>query len=424
MSGGGGGGQNTATVQQSSAFIPPWLETYGQQAVERANALSQGAYNPYPGQTVAGFDPAQQQAYNQVGQLQGLGVGGYNSAIGAGQMLADQTTPLSAGGINAGTDQLYGNFRGNVYDPAAQNNAAAMQQIMDTLGGSYNQSAGLLGNYLNNAGPATAEQVGANATALMSPYTNQVIDPARELGRQSLAQNLQQLGASSNQAGAFGGSRQGVMEGVAQAQSALLSEKYLGDMLNQSWNSALTPAYNLASQQSQQGMAAADLLSRQGAANANLMADRQYSGGQSLNQLLANGFGNSQKLGTDIMTQNLTGGINAMQQLPQSLAGLQSSLFGQTNALQQAGALQQQYQQNLINSAQGAFAQQQAFPYQQLQTLLGAISGIPYSTSNTGSASENTPFYSNPWGQGIGTAATVAGIGSQLLNSHDNLGAP
>src|SRR6185503_1780264 len=130
--------------------------------------------------------------------MQGLGVGGYNSAIGAQQALAGQATPLSAGGINNATNQLNQNFMGSVYNPASQNLDAAMQRVTDTLGGAYNQTAGLLGNYLDNNGPATAQQVGANATALMSPYTNQVIDPARELGRQSLAQNLQQLGASSN----------------------------------------------------------------------------------------------------------------------------------------------------------------------------------------------------------------------------------
>lgn len=377
MSGGGGGGQNTSTVQQSNAYIPDWLSNYGQGAVGRAEELSLQPYNPYTGQTVAGFDPAQQQAYNQIAGMQGMGAGGFNSAIGAQQGLANQATPLTAGGIQGNTDAFQQGFMGGVYNPAQ----------------------GLLGNFANQ-GPATAQQVAQNAQELMSPYTSSVIDPANQLMQQQLAQNLGSIGASANQAGAFGGSRQGVMEGVAQSQAALGSEKYLGELLNSQWGNALTQGGNIAQYGAQQGLAANTALA----------------------QLLQGGYGASQKLGTDIMGQNLNYGLQAAQMLPQTLAAQQAAALGQTGALSQAGQQQQQYQQNILNSAQGAFAQQQAFPYQQLQTLLGAISGIPYSTSASGSASEFNPYYSNPWGQGIGTAATVAGLGSQLLTPERSAG--
>lgn len=382
-SGGGGGGQNTSTVQQSSAYIPPWLENYGQQAVGRADALSQQPYAQYEGQTVAGLDPAQQQAYNQVGALQGMGMGGYNSAIGAQQALANQTTPLSAGGIQANTDALQQGFMGGVYNP----------------------TQGLLGNYASQ-GPATAAGVASNAQALMSPYTQSVIDPANQLMQQQLRSNLNTIGAGANSAGAFGGSRQGVQEGIAQSQAALGSEKYLGDLLNSQWGNALNAGGNIALQAGKQG----------------------YDANALLSSLLQGGYGASQKLGADIAGNNLTAGLNAAQQLPQTLAGQQAAALGQTNALNQAGTLQQQYQQNILNSQQGAFAQQQAFPYQQLQTLLGAISGIPYSTSNSGYAAENTPYYSNPWGQAIGGTAALGGLasgaGSLFKNNYDNVGSP
>jgi len=48
--------------------------------------------------------------------------------------------------------------------------------------------------------------------------------------------------------------------------------------------------------------------------------------------------------------------------------------------------------------------------------LLGAVSGIPYSTSNTGFAQEMNPYYSNPIGQGIGAGATVLGLGGGLID--------
>jgi hypothetical protein len=98
-------------------------------------------------------------------------------------------------------------------------------------------------------------------------------------------------------------------------------------------------------------------------------------------------------------------------------------MLGQSNALNQAGTLQQQYQQQLLNAQQGAFAQQQAYPYQQLQTLLGAVSGIPYSTSNTGFAQEMNPYYSNPWGQAIGGTAALGGLAGGVGSLFDNTNA-
>jgi hypothetical protein len=372
MSGGGGsGGQNTSTVQNSNAYIPPWLESYGQQAVQRADALSQQPYNPYTGQTVAGIDPAQQQAYNQVAAMQGLGTGAAATGINAQAGMAGQVAPLTAAGIQGNTNQLQQGFNSQVYGP----------------------SQGLLGNYTSQ-GPATAQGVAAGAQQLMSPYTQSVVDPANQLMQQQLAQNLHTIGAGANQAGAFGGSRQGVQEGIAQSQAALGSQKYLGDLLNNQWNQATGISRDVALQAGQQGLASNTALAN----------------------LLQGGYGQNQKLGADIMSSNLSQGLGAAQNLPQSLTSLQNMMLGQSNALNQAGTLQQQYQQQLLNAQKGAFAQQQAFPYQQLQTLLGAVSGIPYSTSNSGYAQEMNPYYSNPIGQGIGAGATVLGLGGGLID--------
>jgi len=375
MSGGGGSGSSTNTVQNTNAYIPPWLEGYSKDAVDRANALSLNAYQPYGGQTVAGMDPAQQQAYNQVAGMQGLGTGAAATGINAQANLAGQVSPLTAGGINANANQLQQGFMGQVYGP----------------------SQGLLGNYASQ-GPATAQGVAAGANQLMSPYTQSVVDPANQLMQQQLRSNLNAIGAGANQAGAFGGSRQGVQEGIAQSQAALGSEKYLGDLLNNQWNQATGISRDVALQAGQQGLASNTALAN----------------------LLQGGYGANQRLGADIMSSNLSQGLGAAQNLPQSLTSLQNMMLGQSNALNQAGTLQQQYQQQLLNAQQGAFAQQQAFPYQQLQTLLGAVSGIPYSTSNTGFAQEMNPYYSNPYGQAIGGAAALGGLAGgvgDLLNA-------
>ena len=380
--GGGGSGQSTNTVQNTNAYIPSWLENYTQQAVGRASDLSNQAYNPYTGQTVAGQDPAQTQAYNQIGAMQGMGMDSYQSGINADQALANQTTPLSASGIQNNTNSLQQGFMGQVYNPAQ----------------------GLLGAYAGQ-GPTTAQGVGQNAQALMSPYASSVIAPALAAGQQQLALANQGIAQQANNVGAFGGSRQGVQEGVAQAQTALGTQQQIGNMLNQGWGNALNAGNQIGLQAGQQG----------------------YNSNALLANLLSGGYGANQTLGAGIMQQNLNAGLSAAQQLPQTLAGQQAAYLGQTNALNQAGTLQQQYQQNILNSQQAAFAQQQAFPYQQLQTLLGAVSGVPYSTSNTGTFDQTTPFFSNPYGQAIGGAAALGGLAGgvgSILNAGSTAPAP
>ena len=219
-----------------------------------------------------------------------------------------------------------------------------------------------------------------------------------QAGQQQLALAKQGIAQQANNVGAFGGSRMGVQEGVADAQTALGTQQQIGNMLNQGWNTALGAGTNIGLQAGQQGLTANTALAN----------------------LLSGGYGANQTLGGNIMQQNLSQGMAGAAQLPQTLTAQNAQALGQTNALNQAGAGMQGYQQNILNSQQAAFAQQQAFPYQQLQTLLGAVSGIPYSTSSTGTFSENTPYYSNPYGQAIGGAAALGGLAGgvgDLLNS-------
>ena len=119
----------------------------------------------------------------------------------------------------------------------------------------------LLGPWASQ-GQVSPQQVAQNAQAMMSPYANAVINPTMQLGQQALTQNLQQIGASANQAGAFGGSRQGVQEGVAQAQTSLGESAQIGNLLNTGYNTALTTAGQLGNTQNQLDFNAANQLAQ------------------------------------------------------------------------------------------------------------------------------------------------------------------
>lgn len=359
---GGKGGQSSSQNQQTSTAtsgttvqdLPPWLTGAAQQAVGTAQTLSQNPnlFNQYTGQQVADVGAGTQAAWNAI-------TGG--------------SPTQTAGQIGDAANTIFGGLQGAA-GPAQQ---AAIQ-------GGLSNAAGLLGQF-SGQGPATAAQVGANAQQLMTPYTQQVIDPMMQLGQQALAQNLQQVGAGANQAGAFGGSRQGVMEGVAQAQTALGESQQLGNMLNTGWNAALNPAANVALQAGQQGYGASGLL-----------AQGQIAGGQ--------------QLGQDIQGQALAA-LQAGQGLPQQ----------QISNLSAMGAQQQSQQQALLNAQMGNYYGAQQQPIQNLDVLLSTLGGVPYGTtttqnaSNLGFGNQAVANQKNPLTGALGGAASGAAIGTALF---------
>lgn len=361
--GGKGGSQNTTTTTQNSASnnIPSWLEGASQQAVGMAQGLAGKAYEPYTGQQVADQSGDTLAAYQSVRDLQGSANPAFGQSAAAYGNLLGQVNPQTAGQINDLSNQLYGNYQQNVTNP----------------------TAGLLGNYLGGAGPATAGQVGTNAQQLMSPYAQSVIAPMLRAGQQQLALANQGIAANANNVGAFGGSRQGVQEGVAAAQTALGTQQAIGNMLNQGWGQALTPGYNLASQQSQQGYNAASLLGQ--------MMQTGYQGAQTAGQNLAN--------------TNLQAGLTAASQLPTQAVQQANLAQQQAGALQAAGSAEQNYQQQLLNAQMANFYGAQAQPYQNLDTLLAAVGAVPYSTNSSQTGYNNVAARTNP-----GLLNTITGI--------------
>lgn len=373
MSGGSkGGSANTNSMsysnQSGSVQLPDWLNSASQMGVGGAEWLLANNYAPqYGGEMVAGPSALTNQYYQAVQGLQGQGMDAYNATSNAYQGMLGQLAPQTAGQINDLSNQLYGNY----------------------LGGVVNPSAGLLSQYMG--GTAGANQIGANQMALMSPYLGAVVNPTLELGKQSLAQNLQNVGANANQAGAFGGTRQGVMEGVAQSQAALQGAQYIGNLLSQGYNAA---------------MPVSQALEAQGYGAANTLANQ-----------LATGYGASQQAGQGIANQNLAAGLTSAQQLPGLLTSQQNAAVQQAGLLQSAGQQQEAYQQALDNAAYGNWYEAANAPYQNLQTLLSAVSSVPYGYNYNSSGfsygksnTTNTPSVGNQIGQAVGAVSAIAGL--------------
>jgi hypothetical protein len=310
-SGGGGGPtnskvENTNIPEYARPYVENMLGATQQQlfnvdssgtitGVKPFRAFGQNGAGLGPGEmnaassAVAGFDPLQQQAYNAVGGLE------TGSAMQAG-----------LGGTAAGTAQALGAGR----------------------------------QYANMATNPYAVQ------AYMSPYMQNVVDvQQREAQRMSDIAGTQQRGQATQQ-GAFGGSRQALMEAERQRNLATQQGQIQATGLQSAFDQARQAQQfgaNLGLQGAQAGMAGAGQLYQQGAGNLGLqnqMGAQQQAYNQSvLNQAIQNyanvqqypqqqlAFMNAQLRGLPLQSTT-TQSYQAAPSMTSQLAGLGTAAYG------------------------------------------------------------------------------------------------
>ena len=296
---GSSGSTDTSSQQQniSQTQLPPWVNQAAQQNYALAQNIANRPLTQYQGQQVADVGPQTQQAWN---------LAATSGAAGADQYNAAQAGYLTAAGT------------------------PASQVTPQTLSGTD------LSSYEN-------------------PYTQSVINTTLPIMQQANALSQNQAANQANSANAFGGSRQGVQQGVAQAQGA----QNIGQMAAQLNQANYT--------QAQQG-AEYDITNNQNAQVANQQANQ------------AN--------------------INSLINASTGLAGLGTQ--AQTNQRQQfleestAGSQEQQQAQNQINANMNQFNAANAYPGQQLGILQSALGMTPYGSTTMGSSTGQTQQTTTP----------------------------
>lgn len=164
IAGGGGSSQSSAPTQQTvtQSNIPEWARPYGEKLLGQTQALTdinQNPYQQYEGQRIAGFNPLQQQAFQNV----------------QGMQVSPQTGQATGMAGLAGLGSLY----------AGQ-------------------------NYQNQA-------TNPNAVAqYMSPYQQNVTDFQKQQAINDYGRALPGMQAQAVGQGAFGGSRQAIVGAEAQ----------------------------------------------------------------------------------------------------------------------------------------------------------------------------------------------------------------
>lgn len=328
--GGGGGGsqpqQTTATTYQTNIpeYARPYVESMlGATQQQLFNVDSGGTitgikpYVPYsedPSKYIAPFSPLQTQSQRAAGAMETPG------QIGVGSEM------IGAGGAGAA------------------------------------RTAGALGGYGAYAqSQMTDPRVRA---AYMSPYIETSLRPTlTEMQRQYDLTGLQERGKAAA-AGAFGGTRQALMQAENQRNKNIAMNKAIGEGYQQAFTQGQ------AAQKEALGMGLTGL------------------------QQAQSGYGQLGQLGTQM-------GQLGTQQLAaqQGIANLQAQL----------GAQQQTQQQNIINQAIQNYAMAQQYPQQQLAFMNAQLRGLPLQSATTSSYQAAPSTVSQLAGLGL-TGASMYGM--------------
>ena len=309
---GGGGGGGGDTISTQVVDLPSWATEYGKEGLGKAQALTnleQNPYETYGGERTAGFSGLQQNAmqdaYN-MGPSEGT-----NQAMGL----------AGAAGLNALNTQ---------YDPASF-------KVNQLQTGSFTQP-GAAGAYMN-------------------PYMQNVVDiEKREAQNQA---NIATTGrnAQAVKAGAFGGSRQGVMD--AEAERNLKMQ--MGDIQSRGSQAAYDRGMQQFNAEQQLGLNAQTGNQQQNLEAQKLVEQsRQYGAGQGMQglQTALTGAGQLANIGQQQYSQEM--GVNQLQN--------------------QYGAQQQAMQQQGMDTQYQDFLNNQRYPYQQLEFMNSILRGTPMGT--------------------------------------------
>lgn len=259
------------TQQQiATTEVPAYARPYVERMLGKTEALTSTPYQAYGGERIAGFSPLQQQAFQGVANLT------------PAQQLG---TATQMGGI------------------------AGLQGL--TAGQQYAQQA---------TSPGAMQ-------AYMSPFTQLALEPQmREAARRSAIEG-QQMAGQAARAGAFGGSRFGLMEAERQ--------RNLGQLQSDIYGRGMQTAFEQARQ--------------------------------------------AQQFGADLGLRGAATGLQAANTLGQ----LGQTQFGQQKDILQgqlsAGAQQQALEQQRLSQAYQDFQNQRQYPYQQLSFMSDMLRGLPLS---------------------------------------------
>ena len=370
-----GGGSTTQSSGTSTSVnqIPAWMSDAGQQNYAYAQNVAEQPLQQYQGQMVADTSPQTQQSWDVAANSGNVGADQYNGAT-AGYLGALGQTPsqVSAGGPTM-----------QVTNPG-------------------------------NATPITAGQLSnTDLSPYMNPYTQDVINATLPGMQQANALSQNQQANAANSANAFGGSRQGMQQGVAQAQGAQNIGLMLANLNNQNFTQAQAAATgdinrNLTAATTNQGAQETDLARQYSAQTAN-----QAANAADLNRSLT-----AQTTNQTAQQNKINSDIQASQGLTNTGDSMSKNNVANFNMLQSAGASESMQAQNEINAQMAKFNQAFNYPQQQLGTLEASLGMTPHDTSTSGQTTSQTTTptdWASIISKGAGAASDIFAMSDKTL---------
>lgn len=362
----GGGGPSSTTSYQTN--IPEYARPYVEQMLGATQRqLFTGSTNAAGEFTPTGF-----QQYMPYGATYQTNAQGQPVRDANGQIIYTNSPMQQAQAAVAGLTPMQQQAMSGIGGYINPQQTAAASQI---AGGVAGQS--VAGGYYS---PLVAErfQLGKPqqvysdsftgpgvSQAYMSPYMQNVVNAQQREARRAseIARNQQQAQAVGQ--GAYGGSRQAIVE--AERQRNLATQ--LGDIQAQ----GLQSAYGAGMQQFNAEQAAY-LQAQQANQQANLQAAIQNQQAQQAAQAAQE---QSRQFGANLGLQGYGQSLQAAQLLSQQGAQEYQQDMATLQAQLQAGGLDQQQQQQVINQAIQNYATQQQYPLMQLGVMSNMLRGLP-----------------------------------------------
>jgi hypothetical protein len=450
-------GLNAVPTTSTQQTVSPYLQPYIGDLLGKTEAFTANPNTAYTGQLTAGPSYLQNQAWQ--------GLSGLTLPTGLTQAGANLNDISQQAQNLSFTPQ---NFTNTYTAPTPYTGIAALNQYTPTaaytgsnIGNQYSAAA----SGFKPIDVTTGQFDQAAAQQYMNPYIQTALNPQLEALQRQSAINTQGDMAKLTKAGAFGGSRQAILQG--QNDYNLLSQQ--ADLIGKGYNQAYTQAgqqftadqaRQLQAQQSnvdqakyaaQLGMTDAQLMAQYGmtAAQAN-EASRQFS-----QQQATTNAANLAQYGTTAQAANIQQGqfgatqaMTAAQQQAQALqaqqaaqesakqfgatyglqglqtattaqqaaanAGAQEAQYGLANlqALSKAGTEQQGLNQAGLNAQYNEYLRQLKYPQEMLKLQKDIITGLPATTTNTYGAKPSS----------VQTALNTAGGVAALTKNLSDMG--
>jgi hypothetical protein len=347
------------TTQTVINELPAYARPYFARNLQRAEGVVNQAYTPYGSQRLAQFNPDILAGHQKVRDIAQAGIPGMQQAMGITSGLAAQAQQLAARPNSQFS--AYDGFNAFQFDPARQFTGAEVQQYM-------------------------------------SPYMDAVVsrqqdDAFRQFQRLQGARNASAIGA-----GAFGGSRQAIQEGLA--EESLMRQQ--GDI----YATGRQRAFENAAQMFQSDRAAQMTTAERQAAE---LARVQNAKAQELARVQSSRADEAMRR-DQFGLASLGFQADSARQLAQLGEQARAGDIQAAQLLDRIGMQRMAQQQAGLDIAYQDFLQQRAYPQQQVAFMADLLRGLPI--AGTGTTQTQRP--SNPLQELLGLGISGVGLYNAL----------